>query len=65
MKRSGRVSNHQGEQYLTQYFNQKKNTNFIHLNNKYAQPPYHSKKFAQVESPKDSSIERARQEDII
>jgi hypothetical protein len=67
VKKSSRKTgtNHQGEQYLNQYFKQTKNTNVLHANNNHPLTQFQSKKFSQVESPKDSSIERARQDDIL
>ena len=49
-----------GQQYFNQYFKQNKKSNFIQMN-KYGAYG----KYAQIDSPKDSSIERARQNDMI
>jgi len=51
-----------GQQYFQQYFQQKKHSNYIQINDKY-HPGYG--KFAQLDSPKDGSIERVRQDDMI
>ena len=58
-----------GQQYFKQYFKQKKNSNYIQINNKYGAQGgptgYQIGKYAQVDSPKDNSIERARNNDMI
>ena len=57
-------TNSSQQQYLPQYFlKQKKQSNYI--NSKYGQESYNTGKFSQIDSPKDSSIERIRQDDIL
>ena len=67
-KGGGNVQNEVGQQYFKQYFKQKKSSNFIQINDKYGAQGgngYTIGKYAQVDSPKDSSIERARHVDMI
>ena len=54
-----------GQQYLNQFFKQKKHSNYMKANAAGAYPQNRGGKFSQVDSPKDGSIERARQDDIV
>lgn len=51
---------------MNQYFKQTKHSSYIAINGKYGgQSGFGNGKYGQVDSPKDGSIERARQVDII